>query len=509
MNGYDAIRINAADNTATALRDIKASSQACIACGNEKMFVTTLEDVPFGHKIALFDLAKDEPLIKYGEVMGYVTRPVAKGEMVHVHNADSNRGRGDLQKDASESKIPQVENRNEATFSTPFADLRGVTFEGYVRSDGRVGTRNLVGIFSSVVCANDIVTACADIPETAVFTHQQGCSQTSVDVRRVESVLINLADNPNLGAVVIVGLGCESVRTPWVVEQIQATGKPVAYVCIQEEGGKAEAIAKVREKAEAFVAGLDRTKSVCTIDKLTVGLKCGSSDTTQGLAPNPVIGLITEALAAAGAQVIIGETTEFMGAEHIAAKHACCQGVAEAIVKRVNDMELRAKAVGVDMRGGQPTRGNIAGGLTTIEEKSLGALAKAGTAVFRDVVDYGQKSPQKGLVMMDSPGREPEMLTGLSSCGCNLILFATGRGAPQGFPFVPVVKVTGNERTAKMMHEHMDCDVSAVIRGEQSLEEAARDVWSFVLEVLSGQPTKAEQCRFFGAMNIYTTGPTI
>ena len=509
MGAFDAIKINKADNTATVLRDIKAGDEVRVSAEGTILSVIAQQDIAFGHKIALSEMQPGTSLLKYGEVMGVATQNIHCGELVHVHNADSNRGRGDLHGDCNAVQSPRVNGREEWTLHAPFIDLSNFTFEGYVRGDGSVGTRNLVGVFSSVVCANDIVCECSDIAEAAVFTHQQGCSQTSVDVRRVESVLINLAANPNLGAVVVVGLGCESVRTPWVVEQIRATGKPVEYICIQQEGGKAEAVSKVRAKVLELAAGLNPKKTVCGVDKLRVGLKCGSSDTTQGVSANPVIGLITEALAAAGAQVVIGETTEFMGAEHIAAQHAKSQEVADAIVARVADMERRARAVGVDMRGGQPTRGNIAGGLTTIEEKSLGALAKAGSAVFRDVVDYGQRSQEHGLVMMDAPGREPEMLTGLAASGCNLVLFATGRGAPQGFPFVPVIKITGNERTASMMHEHIDCDVSAVIRGEDSLESAAEKVWRFVRVVLAGELTKAEKCRYFGAMNIYTTGPTI
>jgi altronate dehydratase large subunit len=161
------------------------------------------------------------------------------------------------------------------------------------------------------------------------------------------------------------------------------------------------------------------------------------------------------------------------------------------------------------MRGGQPTRGNIAGGLTTIEEKSLGALAKSGSSRFEDVIEYGEPIRVPGLSMMDSPGREPELLTGVSSSGASLVLFATGRGAPQGFPFVPVIKITGNPRTLERMREHMDCDVSGVMNGTQSLDEAARVLLEQLLRVIDGEQTKAEQCHYVGAMNIYTTGPTI
>ena len=191
------------------------------------------------------------------------------------------------------------------------------------------------------------------------------------------------------------------------------------------------------------------------------------------------------------------------------AADAADKETAESIVRLVRRMEERALAVGVDMRGGQPTRGNIAGGLSTIEEKSLGALAKAGSAVYQKVIDYGDRTDVRGLVMMDAPGREPEMLTGLAAAGCNLIVFSTGRGAPQGFPFVPVVKITGNERTYRVMNEHMDMCVSGVMSGTQSVADAARELLEEVLAVASGKPSKAERCGYNNSMNIYVTGPVI
>ena len=245
------------------------------------------------------------------------------------------------------------------------------------------------------------------------------------------------------------------------------------------------------------------------ISRLRVGLKCGSSDTTQGLSANVVVGALTDVLVAAHAGVVIGETTEFMGAEHIAARNSKNTEVQKRIIKLVDRMEKRALAVGVDMRGGQPTRGNIAGGLTTIEEKSLGALAKAGSAVYQDVIDYGTRTDLPGLVMMDAPGREPEMLTGLAAAGCNLIVFSTGRGAPQGFPFVPVVKVTGNARTFDHMREQMDLCVAGLMQGTESVEGAVGRLLEAVLKTASGEFTKAECCGYNNSMNIYVTGPVI
>ena len=210
----------------------------------------------------------------------------------------------------------------------------------------------------------------------------------------------------------------------------------------------------------------------CDISELVLGLKCGSSDTTQGLAATPAIGVASDTVVAAGGTSILGETTEFIGAEHIAATHAKDKETGDKILELVERMENRAKAVGCDMRGGQPTGGNIKGGLTTIEEKSLGAFAKGGVSKIQEVYEYGVKPTVKGLVVMDSPGREPEILTGLAAAGCNVIAFATGRGAPQGFPFVPVVKLTANSVTWERMRDHMDMSVAGVIEGSESLPEA-------------------------------------
>jgi altronate dehydratase large subunit len=211
----------------------------------------------------------------------------------------------------------------------------------------------------------------------------------------------------------------------------------------------------------------------------------------------------------AGGISILGEVTEFIGAEHLLAQHARDEHVGQQILDIVQRMEDRAKSMGADIRGGQPTKGNIKGGLTTIEEKSLGAIAKAGNAPVQAVYEYGVAPQVKGLVVMDSPGREPELLTGLAAAGCNVIAFTTGRGAPQGFPFVPVIKITGNEITWNKLRDHMDINVSAVMEGEETLPEAGKRIFQEVLDVASGKLTKAEITGYVKAMDIYTVGPVI
>ena len=384
-------------------------------------------------------------------------------------------------------------------------------FRGYGRPDGRVGTRNYVGILSTVVCANEVAERiAASVAGATAFLHHQGCGQTPLDLARVDRALTGLGRNANLAGVLLVSLGCEGVDLAAVTEGIRASGKPVTQVVIQEEGGQARSIARGQLLAQELVADASKLEPrPYPVSELVLGLKCGASDTTQGLFANPTVGIASDLLVAAGATSVLGEVTEFIGAEHILTRHARTPEVAAGILRLVDRMEARAKATGCDMRGGQPTGGNIKGGLTTIEEKSLGAIAKAGTAPIEAVYEYGEAPQVKGLVVMDSPGREPEILTGLAAAGCTLIAFATGRGAPQGFPFVPVVKITGNIVTWEKLRDHMDCYVGTIMEGTESLPEAGRRVLRQLLAHASGQLTKAEISGYTNSMDIYVTGPVI
>jgi altronate dehydratase large subunit len=384
-------------------------------------------------------------------------------------------------------------------------------FMGYKRHDGSVGTRNYVGVLSTVVCANEVARAiAAQVRGAVAFSHQQGCCQTPPDLRRVTDTLCGLGMNPNLHSVLLISLGCEGTDSHRVAKTIAASGRNVETIVIQEDGGAALTTAKGILLAQQMAAEASRMhREPCNSKDLVLGLKCGSSDTTSGLSSNPALGVTVEKLVNEGATAIIGEVTEIIGAEHIFASRAKDQKTGEKILALVERMENRAKAVGADMRGGQPTPGNIAGGLTTIEEKSLGAIAKAGHATVQDVYEYGHKPETKGLVLMDSPGREPEILTGLAAAGANVIAFTTGRGAPQGFPFVPVIKITGNEKTWKNLRDHMDLSVSGVMGGELSLDQAGELIYAKIEETASGALTRAELSGYAQAMDIYVTGPVI
>jgi len=384
-------------------------------------------------------------------------------------------------------------------------------FMGYQRMNGTVGTRNYVGILSTVVCANEVAdTVSRQVQGTVAFLHQQGCCQTPVDIERVNNTLSRLGQNPNLYGVVLISLGCESTDVSGVAETIVSNGKQVEVVVIQETGGAARSIAQGVLVAQKLVqAASTIAREPCPVSSLVLGLKCGSSDTTSGLAPNPALGIASDLLVEAGATSVLGEVTEFIGAEHLLAKHVKNPEIGQKILDLVERMENRAKSAGADIRGGQPTGGNIKGGLTTIEEKSLGAIAKAGNAPIQAVYEYGEIPHKKGLVVMDSPGREPEILTGLAACGCNVIAFTTGLGAPQGFPFVPVIKITGNHNTWEKLQDHMDLNVSGIMQGTETLPAAGKGIYNDILEVASGKLTKAEISGYTKAMDIYTVGPVI
>ena len=384
-------------------------------------------------------------------------------------------------------------------------------FKGYRRDNGRIGTRNYVGVISTVVCANEVAEKISSqVLGTVPFLHGQGCCQTPLDINRVTNVLIGLGRNPNLDSVLLVSLGCESVELEVVVKGISQAGKKVETLTIQEIGGAARAVAEGILLASEMTRDASRLeRTLCSAADLVLGLKCGSSDTTSGLFPNPALGIASDLLVKAGGTSILGETTEFIGAEHLLAARARNKTIGKEIIELVRRMEDRAKAVGCDMRGGQPTGGNIKGGLTTIEEKSLGAIAKSGSSPIEAVYEYGVTPEQKGLVVMDSPGREPEILTGLAAAGCNLICFATGRGAPQGFPFVPVIKITGNRITWDKLRDHMDMDVSSIMEGSETLPNAGKRIFQEMMEVASGKLTKAEINGYTKAMDIYVVGPVI
>ena len=389
------------------------------------------------------------------------------------------------------------------------------TFQGYRRPDGKFGARNLVAVIPTTICANDVAQAiCRQIQGTVGYFHHQGCCQLPSDLKRVTEVLIDLGLSANVGAALIVSLGCEGTDHQRVYETIKASGKPCEIIHIQELGGTSAGIQAGMDAAQRLVMQISgQQRETCDISNLTMAIKCGGSDTTSGMASNFVFGYVADKLVDLGATVVFGETTEFLGGEHILASRAVGGPdgpVAKKIYEIVERMENRAKAIGEDMRGGQPTPGNIAGGLSSIEEKSLGAIVKSGHRPIQGVLEYTDRiTDQKGLWIKDTPGREPEILTGMAATGAQVLMFSTGRGAPQGFCSMPVIKICGNPITYARMSHDMDLNAGRIITGEKTIEQVGEEAFEMLLKVLSGQMTKNEALSYFGSIDIYCLGPVI
>ena len=389
------------------------------------------------------------------------------------------------------------------------------TFMGYPRPDGKYGARNLVAVIPSVVCANDVAQAvCRQVQGTIGYFHHQGCCQLPLDLGRVTDVLSNLGQSPNVGAVLIVSLGCEGTDHRRIYEEIKATGNPVEIIHIQELGGTSRAIRAGIDAAQRLVQEISGIQRVpVDISNLVMSIKCGGSDTTSGMASNCVIGYVADKLVDLGATVIFGDTTEVLGGEHILARRAVGGEdgpVGQKIYQIVDEMEKRAMSIGEDMRGGQPTPGNIAGGLSSIEEKSLGAIVKSGHRPIQGVLEYCDRvTDHKGLWIKDAPGREPEILTGMAATGAQVMMFSTGRGAPQGFPSMPVIKICGNPNTYERMQHDMDLNAGKILTGEKSIDEVGEEAFEMLIETLNGRMTKNEALSYFGSVDIFCLGPVI
>ena len=385
------------------------------------------------------------------------------------------------------------------------------SFLGYIRRTGQVGTRNYLAVIPTVFCANEVAARIAGKFKNArALLHHQGCAQLPPDVERVTRTLIALGTNPNVGSVLLVGLGCESVSLPEVYRGIRERGQSVEKLNIQSAGGMNSAVRRGWALAEKLDEKIQQAaRKPAPLSSLVMGIKCGSSDAYSGLASNPATGAASDLLLDRGGTVLFGETTEFLGAEHLLARRAVTPQVREKIVEIVQRMENRISVLGFDMRGGNPTPGNIRGGLTTIEEKSLGAICKSGTRPIDGVLEYGESATRPGLFVLDSPGQEAVIMTGLAAGGANVIVFSTGGGAPQGYPLVPVIKVAGNPKKCREMQEHIDLDLSGILQGTQTIARAGEEIFAAMGRVAGGRKAKAEALKYDQTVEIYTTGPTL
>ena len=380
---------------------------------------------------------------------------------------------------------------------------------GYRRPDGKVGIRNHILIIPTSICSSTVASNIANqIPEAVALSNQHGCCQIGTDHEQTIRTLIGFGKNPNVAAVLVVGLGCEGIPILETASEIAASGKPVEVIIIQEIGGTLKTEAEGIRKAAKLVRQVSHLQpEKVDLNELSLAIECGGSDFTSGLASNPASGIAADLLVAAGGNVMLSETTEFLGAEHILARRAKSTDVADKLLKIVHDCEKRAKLLNVDIRDGQPTPGNIAGGISSIEEKSLGCIYKAGHAPIQDVLNYGESPQGKGLYIMDTPGQDIESITGMLAGGATIVIFTTGRGTPTGSPIAPVIKITANARTFKIMEDNLDLDASSIISGEETIEQVGHRIFDEIIAVANGQRTKAESLgyREFGIYKIGTT----
>ena len=374
------------------------------------------------------------------------------------------------------------------------------TFYGYKRPDGRVGIRNHVLILPASVCASDTTRiAAAQVNGAVTFNNQNGCSQVASDQQLTMDVMAGYAANPNVYGTVIVSLGCENCQMDLVAAAIrERTNKPVREVIIQEAGGTLKAVDMAVRYAKEMVqeASLLRREEF-PISELIVGTECGGSDPTSGLAANVVIGRMSDLMVENGGTSILSETTEFIGAEHILAKRAATPEVHDQILHIVHRYEKALQLVGEEVREGNPSPGNKAGGITTLEEKSLGCIHKGGHTPVNAVYDYAKQiTPKSGLVIMDTPGNDPSSVAAMVAGGAQVVVFSSGRGTPTGNPIVPVIKITGNKLTYAKMEDNIDLDASPLIYGTKTLEELGDDLMNMVVETACGKQTKAESLGF-------------
>ena len=372
-------------------------------------------------------------------------------------------------------------------------------FWGYKRKEGRAGIRNHVLILPACACGSESSRIVASQVRGAVnIVFNTGCSDVAANTEMSQKILTGFACNPNVYGVVIIGLGCETVPHNVLREKIQAmTSKPVVSFGIQEEGGTLKTIEKATRAARDMAAeAAMQQKELCDISDLLLGIECGGSDATSGIASNPAVGELSDLLIDLGASTMMSESIEWIGGEHVLAKRAATPKIHNEIIRMCEKYEEHLRSVGQDCRAGQPTPGNKLGGLSTIDEKSLGCIRKGGTRPIVEVLEQAERPTKRGAIVMDTAGYDISSVTSMVAGGCNAIIFTTGRGTPTGNAIVPVLKVTANENTYRMMEDNMDIDLSGIIKGTTTIQEAGKSMIPTIVDICNGKMTKAEAFGF-------------
>jgi altronate dehydratase len=490
-----AIRLHASDNVIVALADL-APGEAL-----EGGVMTTVA-VPRGHKVATRAIATGEKVIRYGQIIGAATHDIARGEHIHTHNL----GMGEHAQDyAFSSEARALQLPVEA----------GRSFMGYHRADGKVGTRNYLGVLTSVNCSGSVARFIAEACErdgwldafpnvdgVVPIVHGTGCGMSGKDegYATLFRTLQGYARNPNFGGILLVGLGCEVMQIPDLIGHGRMRGDGnFRYMTIQQTGGTKRTIEKgVAMLKEMAVKANVAARAPADIAHITVGMQCGGSDGYSGITANPALGHASDLLVAHGGTTILSETPEIYGAEHLLTRRAVTAEVGQKIVERIRWWEDYTARWGGEMDN-NPSPGNKKGGLTTILEKSLGAVAKGGTAPLAEVYRFAEPVEAKGFVYMDTPGYDPTSVTGQIAGGANLVCFTTGRGSVSGYKPVPCVKLATNSEMYERMSEDMDINCGDMVTEGVTLEQKGREIFEMWIRVASGEKTKSEELGFGGA----------
>jgi altronate hydrolase len=482
-----ALRLGPDDDVLIATRDIEPGT----AFPDER--IASSDSIPAGHKIAARAIAAGEPVRRYNQIIGVATRDIASGQHVHLHNLAMQ----DFERDYAFCADVRPERK-------PAVPL---TFDGILRADGRVATRNYIGIVSSVNCSatvcrqiaeafrGDALAAFPNVDGVVAITHKTGCGMAShgegIDLlRRVTAGYIR---HPNFASVLLIGLGCESNQITSLLgaEQLQESER-LRTMNIQETGGTRATIERGIALIREMLPQANRVKrEPLPVSHLTVGLQCGGSDGYSGITANPALGAAMDLLVEHGGTAILSETPEIYGAEHLLTRRAVSPEVGEKLVARIRWWEGYTSRLGGEMNN-NPSPGNKAGGLTTILEKSLGAVAKAGTSNLADVLEYAQPVTRRGLVFMDTPGYDPVSATGQVAGGANLICFTTGRGSVYGCKPSPSLKLATNSLMYYRMTEDMDVNCGEILDGSLTVQQAGERIFRLIIDTASGRRTKSE-----------------
>lgn len=489
-----AIHLHPQDNICVTTRNLETGTE--ISLGGRTIRLE--EAVKIGHKIAIVPIGADEEVRKYGQIIGFSTKAIAPGQWVHSHNLVN----GEFVRDyAPSTAIP--------TPPTPITDR---TFMGYRRRDGKAGTRNYIGIISSVNCSATVSKYIAErfdknalkqfpnIDGVVAFKHGGGCGLQYKGLQHeiLTRTLAGMARHPNIGAYLIIGLGCENAPIGYLLQsqhlvQINDEGKShlPPILSMQDMGGTAKTVeAGIRLLADLLPKANDVKRVPIPASEILLGTNCGGSDGNSGVTCNPALGYASDLLVACGGTSALAETTEIYGAEHLLTRRATSPAVAEKLLERIRWWLWHTSLYGVEIDN-NPSVGNKEGGLTTIAEKSLGAVAKAGTTAMTEVYQYAEPMTTKGFVVMDTPGFDPPSVTGLIAGGANMVCFTTGRGSCFGCKPVPTIKIASNTPMYERMIDDMDINCGEILHG-QSVEDSGREIFEKILSVASGEKTKSE-----------------